>query len=185
MWHTGELIGDKRPVIMNDSWVAPTATVAGDVFLADEATVWYSAVVRGAHNKVHIGNISNVQEKALVETVEALDSGFPAITKVGDYVSIGAGAVLRSCTIGDKVSVGIGSVIPEGCVVETNVKLEPGTVLEPDTFVPAGEKWAGNPAAFVAHLTEDETAAIVDEAKAIAVRAAELNLQYVPAPGAP
>mmetsp|Transcript_7037 Transcript_7037/g.23054 ORF Transcript_7037/g.23054 Transcript_7037/m.23054 type:complete len:212 (-) Transcript_7037:1130-1765(-) len=174
-----------RPMMMNDSWVAPTAVVEGDVFLADEANVWYHAVIRGDPQKVHVGNLSNVQERALLETVDELDSGFPAEVRLGDYVSVGAGSVLRSCTVGDNVSIGIGCVVQEGAVIEDFVKLEAGSVVEQDTYVPSGEKWAGNPAAFVDKLDEDDQQAIIDEAKHYCVRAAELNLQYVPLPEGP
>jgi len=117
--------------------------------------------------------------------VEALASGFPATVVVGDFVSIGAGAVLRSCTLADNVDVGAGSVVNEGCVIEENVKIEPGSVVLADTYIPSNEKWAGNPAVFVSKLTEDDVKAIVNEAKMYAIRRAEVALQYCPMPDDP
>ena len=86
--------GERRPVAANDAFVAPNATVVGRVELRDEASIWNGAVVRGDHADVSIGSVANVQDRAVIETVSTLESGFPASVTVGDYTSVGAAAAM-------------------------------------------------------------------------------------------
>ncbi|KAJ8600995.1 hypothetical protein CTAYLR_010074 [Chrysophaeum taylorii] len=145
-----------RPVVQNDTWVAPNAAVVGNVRLGDEVSVWYGAVVRGDPNFVRIGPQSNVQEKAVIQTVETVETGFPAVVDVGECVSIGPGCVLRSCTVGKNVELGAGCLVLDGALIEDNVKLLPGTLVPPGGRIPSGEVWGGKPAKFVAKITEEE-----------------------------
>jgi len=147
--------------------------------------VWYGAVVRGDANSVVVGACSNVGAKAALTTVEDLESGFPAVLSLGDYVSVGAGATLTSCTIEHNVVVGDGAVVGAGAVVQTNAVLAPGTVVPAGGLIPAGERWAGNPAAFHSKLEEEDLAASVAAAEAVAVAAAETAAEYEVPPGAP
>lgn len=140
----------------NDTWVAPTAAVVGNVRLGDATSVWYGAVVRGDLNFVRLGLNTNVQEKAVIHTVETLESGFPAVVDIGEHVSVGPGCVLTSCTVENNVELGAGTVIAEGALVEKNSKLAPGTYVAAGMRIPAGEHWAGNPARFVSKLSAEE-----------------------------
>mmetsp|Transcript_13930 Transcript_13930/g.41492 ORF Transcript_13930/g.41492 Transcript_13930/m.41492 type:complete len:202 (-) Transcript_13930:42-647(-) len=178
-------LGSDRPVVANDAFVAPNASVVGQVELRDEASVWYGAVIRGDLSAVSIGAGSNVQARAVVQTVESLDSGFPAAVKIGDGVSIGAGATLRSCVVEHNVSIGAGAAVLEGAVVQANSILEPGAVVPAGGLIPAGEKWAGNPAAFVAKASPEDVAANTALAEGIVIEAAAASNEYDPAPGAP
>ena len=207
-----------RPILANDTFVAPNAAVVGKVELRvsgaavrrfsrarkrerkkqeqhtnqrmprrrDESSVWFGAVVRGDHDVgVTLGATSNVQDRAVVATVPELESGFPAVVSIGDNVSVGAGATLRSCTIENNVLVGDGAVVLEGALVQTNAVVLPGSVVPKGALIPSGQKWGGKPAAFVAALSEEEEGAIVAQAEAVAVRAAEAAGAYDPPPGAP
>lgn len=175
-----------RPTLANDTFVAPNAAVVGKVELRDESSVWFGAVVRGDHDVgVTLGATSNVQDRAVVATVPELESGFPAVVSIGDNVSVGAGATLRSCTIENNVLVGDGAVVLEGALVQTNAVVLPGSVVPKGALIPSGQKWGGKPAAFVAALSEEEEGAIVAQAEAVAVRAAEAAGAYDPPPGAP
>ena len=178
-------LNDKRPAMQNDAWVAPTASVIGDVYLGVEASVWYGAVIRGDRNSVKIKKLSNVQEKAVSETVESVDTGFPAVVAIGEQVNVSPGGVLVSCTVGNNVKLGAGTVVMEGALVEDNVTLMPGSMVPRGARIPTGEVWAGSPAEFVSKMSDDDMAAIHQEAQDVAVRARDLALEYLPPPDAP
>ena len=177
--------GDRRPVAAKDAFVAPNATVVGRVELRDEASVWYGAVVRGDHADVSIGSVVNVQDRAVIETVASLDSGFPAAVSVGDYTSVGAGSCLKSCVVEHTVDIGEGCVIDQGAVVQNTVVLEPGTVVPAGALITSGGRWAGNPAQLVAALPEEAAAAIVAKAESKRVEADAAHAEYDPPAGAP
>ena len=177
--------GERRPVAANDAFVAPNATVVGRVELRDEASIWYGAVVRGDHADVSIGSVVNVQDRAVIETVASLDSGFPASVSIGDYTSIGAGSCLKSCVVEHTVDIGEGCVIDQGAVVQNTVVLEPGTVVPAGALITSGGRWAGNPAQLIASLPEEAAAAIVSKAEAKRVEADAAHAEYDPPAGAP
>ena len=92
----------------------------------DESSVWFGAVVRGDHDVgVTLGATSNVQDRAVVATVPELESGFPAVVSIGDNVSVGAGATLRSCTIENNVLVGDGAVVLELSLIHISEPTRP------------------------------------------------------------
>lgn len=130
---------EKRPTMALDVFVAPSASVIGDVILNDAASVWYGAVVRGDMNRVTIGGYTNIQDRAVVHAADATPTGFKANCSVGSWCTIGQGAVLRACTVEDYAVIGAGSVLLEGSLVETRALLEPGSVLPAGARVPSGE----------------------------------------------
>lgn len=148
------------PFVTNDTFIAPSATVIGDVTNWDESTVWYGAVVRADQtHPITIGFSSSVGEGSVVCTLSekaTLESGFPPVCHIGHYVTVGAGSVLQSCTIDDLVIIGEKCTILEGSVVESKTILEPGTVVPPYACIPSGQRWGGNPARFIANLKPSE-----------------------------
>lgn len=94
-------------------------------------------------------------------------AGLPAETLIERYVTVGAGSLLRSCSVEPECVIGQRSILMEGSLVETNSILEAGTVVPPGRRIPAGELWAGNPARFVRKLTHEETLEIPKLAVAI------------------
>lgn len=174
-----------KPFKTNDTFVAPSASIIGDVTNWDESSVWYGAVVRAdSGHPVTIGFSSNVQDRAVINTlpanVETMQSGFPPICHVGHYVSVGAGSVLVSCTVEDLVDIGEKCTIMEGAIVETNTILEAGTVVPAYARIPSGQKWGGNPAKFIGNLTDQEKADIKDKAEKIHLQASEHLLEFLP-----
>src|SRR5687768_3739694 len=95
-------------------WVAPDATLIGDVRLEDEASVWFGAVLRGDIEPIVIGARSNVQDLSVVHT----DLGFP--TRVGPDCTIGHRAILHGCSIGDNSLVGMGAIVLNGATIGRN-----------------------------------------------------------------
>jgi carbonic anhydrase/acetyltransferase-like protein (isoleucine patch superfamily) len=101
----------KRPALGKDVYIARTgAVVLGDVTLGDAASVWYNAVLRGDINRIVVGHHSNIQDNAVLHLADEL----PCL--VGDYVTIGHGAIVHACTVGDECLIGMGAVILDGAV---------------------------------------------------------------------
>jgi carbonic anhydrase/acetyltransferase-like protein (isoleucine patch superfamily) len=133
---------DKVPAVAPSAFVAPNASVVGDVALGDRASVWYGAAVRGDAHRVSVGADSNVQDGACVGTLSP--SGHPTV--IGRGVSVGHGAVLRGCTVGDGALVGMNAVVQDGATVEPGAMVAAGAVVPEGATVPSGELWGGNPA---------------------------------------
>jgi carbonic anhydrase/acetyltransferase-like protein (isoleucine patch superfamily) len=173
-----------KPFVTNDTFIAPTASVIGNVTNWDESSVWYKAVVRADNSHgITIGFSSNIQDGAVVTTLDEnaeLETGFPPTTHVGHYVSVGAGSVLISCRIDDLVDIGDKCTVLEGAIVESNVMLEPGTVVPAYARIPSGQKWGGNPATYIADLTADEQGHIKSKAEAIHETAYEHLTEFLP-----
>lgn len=113
-------------------------------------------MVRGDQNIVKIGISTNVQDRAVINTVEQLDSGFPAEVSIGNFVTIGHGAILTSCEIHDHVLIGQGAIIQEGSVIQSESIVAAGAVVLPGTLIPSKQLWAGNPAIYIRDVTDEE-----------------------------
>ena len=150
----------KMPFQTNDTFVAPNASVIGDVTNWDRSSVWYDAVVRADSTfPIEIGYCSSIGEGSVVCTLPAgstLKTGLLPETFIGHYVTVGAGCVLKSCRIDDLVVIGDKCTILEGAIIENNVTLEPGTVVPAYARIPKGQLWGGNPAEYIRDLTEAE-----------------------------
>jgi carbonic anhydrase/acetyltransferase-like protein (isoleucine patch superfamily) len=169
-----------KPFKTSDTFIAPSASVIGDVTNWDESSVWYGAVVRGDLAAVEIGFKSNVQDRVVVNTVSKLESGLPPICHIGHYVSVGAGSVLVSCRVEDFVVIGDKCIVMEGSLIEKNVILEPGTVVPAYARIPSGQRWGGNPATFIAPLDEGDVDHIKETAEATTALAWEHLTEYLP-----
>ena len=176
----------KIPFQTNDTFIAPSASVIGDVTNWDRSSVWYGAVVRADSTfPIEIGYCSSIGEGTVVATLPAgstLQTGFPPETFIGHYVTVGAGCVLKSCRIDDLVEIGDKCTILEGAIVENHTKLEAGTVVPPYGRIPKGQLWAGNPASYVRELTEEETDVLryKNNCKAIHLQAYDHMVEYLP-----
>jgi len=146
---------NKHPWASPDVFVAPNATVVGSVDINTKSSVMYGAVVRGDQGKVDIGAYTTIQERAVVHT-SSYHGEDGAGVRIGDYVIIGPGAMLDSCTVESRSKVGAGAVIMEGALVEEMAEVEAGSVVHPGKRIPKGQLWGGNPAVFVRNLTKDE-----------------------------
>jgi len=146
----------KKPLVAVDAFVAPNATVIGDVIMYAKSSLWYGAVLRGDKNKISIGAYSNVQDRAVIQTTTELETGFPAEVEIQSYVTVGHGATLQSCVVKDRCLIGMNATVLEGSVIEKNSMVAAGAVVLPHTMVPSGQLWAGNPAVYIRDLTDDE-----------------------------
>ena len=147
---------DQRPMIHDNVFVAPNATVIGNVNVMDSASIWYGAVVRGDQSPIAVGGFTSVGDRSAILSTATNPTGFAARTFVGSWVTIGQNCVLKGCTVDDFASIGDGSVILEGAYVEQYGVLEAGSVLPVGARVPKGEVYGGNPASFVRKVPKDE-----------------------------
>jgi carbonic anhydrase/acetyltransferase-like protein (isoleucine patch superfamily) len=144
-------VAGRTPRIHPEAWVDPAALVIGDVELAEGASIWPFAVVRGDEgHHVRIGRNTNVQDGSVVHVTPEL----PCI--IGEGVTIGHRCVVHACTIGDNVRIGIGAVVLTGAVVEDNAQVGAGAVVPPGKVVPAGTLVMGVPAKPVRLMNEEE-----------------------------
>ena len=103
-------LGDRRPSLPPEGrfWIAPNATLIGDVRMGEDAGVWFGAVLRGDNEPIAVGARSNIQELCALHT----DMGFPLT--IGEDCTVGHNAILHGCTIGDGSLIGMGSVVLNG-----------------------------------------------------------------------
>ena len=135
-----------------NAWVAPNATLVGEVLLRRWSSIWYNTVIRGDINKVEIGNFSSVGDHCVIHTVSSLPTGMSAEVKIGNNVVIGPHCTLLSCHIEDDAHIGEKSIICEGARVEKGAMVAPGSVVPPGRLIPAKQLWAGNPVEYVKDL---------------------------------
>lgn len=171
---------DQRPFVSETTYVAPNASVIGNVNLKDQSSVWYGAVIRGDQSPINVGGFSSIGDRSSVLSTAINPTGFVARTYIGDWVTVGQGCVLKGCTIDDYAVVGDGSVVQEGALVEAHGVLEPGSVLPSGMRVPAGEVYGGNPASFVRKLEKEEMEGQAKAAEKICALAQEHMDEFLP-----
>lgn len=157
-------LGEARPRIDDSAWVAPGATVVGDVTLGPRASVWYTAVIRADTERIVLGEATNLQDGAVIHA----DPRFPAI--LGDRVTVGHRAVIHGSVIEDECLIGMGAVLLNGTRVGTGSLIAAGAVLLEGTEVPPGSLVAGVPGKVRRPLTEQEAASILRNATGYADR---------------
>jgi carbonic anhydrase/acetyltransferase-like protein (isoleucine patch superfamily) len=153
---TGALIRPWRgiaPSIDPEAWLAPTATVIGDVEIGAGSSIWFGAILRGDVNRVRIGRGTNIQDGSVVHVTR---TRFETI--VGDDVLIGHMAMIHGCTIEAGAFVGMKACVMDGAVVAAGGMVAAGALVTPGKRVGSGELWAGTPARFVRRVSETEAA---------------------------
>ena len=140
-----------------DAWIAPNATLVGDVFVSKYATVWYGAVLRGERHPIRIGHFSSIGDGCTVHTNHSLNHGMAASVNIGKNVTIEANCNIHSCIIDDDCVIGHGSIIEQGARLERGCQILAGSVVKAGSLIPAGQVWGGSPAVtFVRNLTDEE-----------------------------
>lgn len=143
-----ELLG-KTPVLGENTFLAETATVIGDVTMGKDCSIWYNAVLRGDVNSIVMGNKVNVQDNAMVHCTYQKSA-----TTIGNNVSIGHNAIVHGCTLKDNVLIGMGAIVMDDCIVESNSIVAAGAVVTAKTHIKEGEIWAGVPAKKVKDISQ-------------------------------
>jgi len=141
------------PTIDPSVFVAETAVIIGEVEIAEDASIWYGAVLRGDGNHIKVGPRTNVQDGCIVHINT---EHFPCL--IGADITIGHGAIVHACTLEDECFIGMGSTVLDGAVVERHAMVAAGALVPPGKRVPSGELWAGNPAKKLRDLTPADVA---------------------------
>jgi len=137
------------PQIASDVFIAPNATITGDVVLGEACTVWFNTVIRGDVHSIRIGKKTNIQDGAILHcTYQKAD------LNIGNEVSIGHGAIVHGCTIHDRVLIGMGAKILDHAVIEQDVIIAAGALVLENFCAESGWLYAGIPAKKIKPLTE-------------------------------
>jgi len=130
-------LGDSKPQLppQGEYWVAPSASVIGNVILHTNASVWFGATLRGDNDPITVGPDSNIQDGSVLHT----DFGSPLT--LGRGVTVGHNAMLHGCEVGDYSLIGIGAVVLNGvrigrnCIIGTNALITEGKVIPDNSLV--------------------------------------------------
>lgn len=127
-------------------YIAPNATVVGDVQLGKDVNVWYGAVLRGDSGTITVGEGSNIQDNCVIHEK----------TTIGAYCTIGHGAIVHGCTVGDNTLIGMGAIVLNGAVLGEGCLVGAGAVVTGKTNAPAGSVLLGSPAKITKTLTPEQ-----------------------------
>jgi carbonic anhydrase/acetyltransferase-like protein (isoleucine patch superfamily) len=138
------------PTIPDNCFIAPNATIVGDVVMGDECSIWFNAVVRGDVNSIRMGNKVNIQDGACIHCTYQKTG-----TILGNNVSIGHNAIVHGCTVEDNVLIGMGAIVMDRAHIGKNSIVAAGAVVLEDTIVPEGCIFAGVPAKKVKDISPE------------------------------
>ena len=139
-----------EPQIGEDCWLAENATLAGDLVMGEQCSVWFNAVIRADVNSINIGKRVNIQDGAVLHCTYDKTT-----VDIGDNVSIGHNALVHGCKIESNVLIGMGSIVMDNCHIESNAIIAAGAVLLEGTRVESWSIYAGVPAKKVRTLSEE------------------------------
>ena len=138
------------PTMGNDCFIAPNATIVGNVITGDDCSFWFNTVVRGDVNFIKLGHKVNVQDGACIHCTYQKCG-----TTIGNNVSIGHNAIVHGCTVHDNVLIGMGAIVMDKAVVHSNTIIAAGAVVLENTICEAGSIYAGVPAKKVKDISQE------------------------------
>ena len=138
------------PQFGDDCFIAPNATIVGDVITGSQCSFWFNAVVRGDVNSIRMGNKVNVQDGAVIHCTYKRSK-----TQIGNNVSIGHNAIVHGCTVHDDVLIGMGAIIMDNAEIGSNSIIAAGAVVLENTKVEPGSIYAGVPAKKVKDISQE------------------------------
>src|SRR5215218_1173582 len=138
------------PVLGANCYIAPNATVAGDVIMGDDCSIWFNAVIRGDVNSIRMGNRVNVQDGAVIHCTYEKRNAI-----IGNNVIIGHNAIVHGCVISDNVLVGMGAIVMDNAQVGSNCIIAAGAVVLENTIIEPGTIYAGVPAKKVKDISQE------------------------------
>jgi carbonic anhydrase/acetyltransferase-like protein (isoleucine patch superfamily) len=144
----------KPPKLGKNVFIAKSATVIGDVTIGTGSSVWYGAVLRGDINRIVVGHHSNIQDNAVLH----LADDFPCL--LGNWVTVGHGAIVHACKVGDEVLIGMGAVVLDGAVIGRQSLIGAKALVTQGSKIPPGSLVLGAPARVVRKLTPAERAGL-------------------------
>jgi carbonic anhydrase/acetyltransferase-like protein (isoleucine patch superfamily) len=150
-------IKGRSPVFGKNLYLAENATIVGEVFIGNNCSVWFSAVIRGDVNSIRIGNKVNIQDGAVIHCTYQKFA-----TILGNNITVGHNAIVHGCTIKDNVLIGMGAIVMDGAVIESNSIIAAGAVVLERTYIESGAIYAGVPAKKVKELNKQQTAQLIE-----------------------
>ena len=135
-------------------WVAPNATVLGNVEIAEDASVWFNATIRGDNELIRIGERSNIQDGCVLHT----DPGFPM--DIGPDCTIGHMVMLHGCIIGRGSLVGIGAIILNGAKIGEECLIGAGALIGERKEIPPRSVVFGSPGKVIRQLSDEDAARV-------------------------
>eukprot|EP01012_Entosiphon_sulcatum_P061140 TRINITY_DN86507_c0_g1_i1.p1 TRINITY_DN86507_c0_g1~~TRINITY_DN86507_c0_g1_i1.p1 ORF type:complete len:171 (-),score=21.84 TRINITY_DN86507_c0_g1_i1:170-682(-) len=145
------------PQLGQNCFVAPNATIVGDVACGDDCSFWFNAVVRGDVNSIRLGNKVNIQDGAVIHCTYLKTK-----TVLGNNVSVGHNAIVHGCMVHDNVLIGMGAIVMDNCEIGSNSIIAAGAVLTEGTIVPPGCIYAGVPAKKVKDIYQELISGEID-----------------------
>ena len=143
----------KSPDWGGNCFIAPNATIVGDVTMGNNCSVWFNAVIRGDVNTITIGNDTNIQDGAVIHATY-----IKAATTIGNRVSVGHNAIVHGCEVQDHVLIGMGAIVMDHAVIEPYCIIAAGSVVLENTICESGFIYAGTPAKKIKPITEQQRA---------------------------
>ena len=137
------------PSFGENCFIAPNATIVGDVVMGNDCSIWFNAVVRGDVNSIRMGNKVNIQDGAVIHCTYQRTKAL-----IGNNVSIGHNALVHGCTVHDNVLIGMGAIVMDNAEIGSNSIIAAGAVVLEGTKVPPGTIYAGVPAKKVKDIDE-------------------------------
>jgi carbonic anhydrase/acetyltransferase-like protein (isoleucine patch superfamily) len=150
---------EKKPKIDPSVFIAPSATVIGDVVIGTNSSVWPNAVIRGDSNRVRIGAFTNIQDNVVID---AKQSGSVVL---GNNVSIGHGAILHGCHVGHNIIIGMGAIIMENVSIKDWVIVGAGSIVTQNITIPSNSVVMGIPAHIIRTLNAQQRKSITQNAE--------------------
>ena len=146
-------VKDKKPAWEDNCFIAPNATIVGDVTMGKNCSVWFNAVIRGDVNAITIGSDTNVQDGAVIHATY-----LKAATTIGNRVSIGHNAIVHGCILKDHILIGMGAIVMDHAVVEEYCIIAAGSVVLENMHCESGFIYAGTPAKKIKPISDDQRA---------------------------
>lgn len=145
------------PAYGNNCFIAPNATIVGDVIMGDDCSIWFNAVVRGDVNSIRLGKKVNVQDGAIIHATYQKTKAI-----IGNNVSIGHNAIIHGCTLHDNVLIGMGAIVMDNAEVHSNTIIAAGAVVLEGTVCEAGSIYAGVPAKKIKEISPEHIHGEID-----------------------
>lgn len=143
-------LGERRPEISPETWIADNATVIGSVVIKDQASIWYNVVIRGDNDPITIGEGSNVQDGSILHT----DIGAPLT--LGANVTVGHLAMLHGCTVGEGSLIGIKAVVLNRAIIGKHCLIGANSLIPEGKVIPDRSLVMGSPGKVIRELTDEE-----------------------------
>ena len=158
---------DLTPTINNSAWIAPGASIIGDVVIGEESSIWFGVVIRGDVHKIRIGKRVSIQDLSMIHVThyKKPDKSDGSPTIIGDDVTVGHKVMLHGCTIEDACLIGMSATILDDAVIGKESIVGAGALVTKGKKFPPRSLILGSPAKVVRELSDDEVAELYASAK--------------------